>query len=138
MEELFERILFLIEKFENNSQSQFARKIGCPQTTLNGYLNLAGQEKIKISLLKKILAGYPEVNRNWLYFGQQPMFKDSNFASPELALENLSALEKENERLKQELAEADRLNRKLTARLLVDGVTDEKSASDTARAAGQE
>lgn len=139
MQRIFERLLFLIEFFENKNQTQFARKIGCPQTTLNGYLNLKGQEKIKVSFLEKILKSYPEISKEWLYFGYEPIFiKDKNYKL-NLSQDEIEALQQENERLKQELAEADRINRKLTARIFVDGVNNEKSAdAASAKAVGQQ
>ena len=136
MKQLFERLLFLIKHFENNSQSQFAKKIGCPQTTFNGYLNSEGQEKIKFSLLEKVLFAYPSVSKEWLFFGQQPIF--INEVKNNLSDSDIKKLQAENERLKKELAEADRVNRKLTARFLVEGDFNEESAPNTEKAAGQE
>ena len=44
-------------------------------------------------------------------------------------------LEAEVERLKSELAEADRVNRQLSARLLIDGVGDKNAATGIDKAA---
>lgn len=138
MAQLFERILYLIEKMENTNQSQFARKIGCPQTTLNGYLNVDGQNKIKVSLLDKILEKYPAIRPEWLYMGKEPVFTDDMQSQSTLTQNEVEALRAENELLKAELAEADRVNRKLTARLFVGGDSNEDYAANTARTAGQE
>lgn len=75
---LYERILKLVELFENNSQTQFAKKIGVPQATFNTYLNSSGQRKIKLELLAKILNFFPQINKYWLYFGEGEMLKAEN------------------------------------------------------------
>lgn len=123
----------MIKTFENNSQSQFAKKIGCPQTTLNGYLNEIGQEKIKFSFLEKILETYPTIRKEWLFFGQEPLV--SNEVEEKFSDEDFKRLQAENEQLKQELAEADRLNRKLTARYFLGGDSTEDSGANMKKAA---
>lgn len=83
--ELYERILKLVELFENNSQTQFAKKIDIPQATFNTYLNSSGQLKIKLTLLKKILSVFPQINKYWLFFGEGEMCScGSNKSFPEL------------------------------------------------------
>lgn len=67
--QLFERIDNIIAQVEGGSRAAFARRIDVAQTTFNGYLTDKGQEKIRVSLLEKILECYPEINREWLYFG---------------------------------------------------------------------
>lgn len=66
--------------------------------------------------------------------GQEPAFRNGTQAEVQPTRDEMEELKRENERLKSELAEADRLNRKLTARLLVEGTTDKGAAT----AAGQE
>ena len=73
--ELYKRILQLIDIFDNNSQTQAARRIGIPQKTLWGYLNEDGQVKIKKVFLDKIFEAYPGVRRDWLYFGEGEMLQ---------------------------------------------------------------
>lgn len=73
--ELYKRILQLIDIFDNNSQTQAARRIGIPQKTLWGYLNEDGQVKIKKVFLDKIFEAYPGVRRDWLYFGEGEMLE---------------------------------------------------------------
>lgn len=69
MKKIFERILKLVESLEDNSQTAFAKKIGCQQSTFNGYMNEEGQRKIRLILLEDILKVYPQISREWLYFG---------------------------------------------------------------------
>lgn len=59
----------------------------------------------------------------WLLTGRGEPFKNQGPESKEML-----ALKEENERLKAELAEADRLNRQLTTRLLIDGAGDKDAA----------
>lgn len=47
------------------------------------------------------------------------------------AEDRLAELERRNAELEAELREADRVNRKLTSRLLIEGVTDKDAATDT-------
>ena len=84
MKNLFERILILVKVLEKNSQSAFAKKIGCQQSTFNGYLNEQGQTKIRKVLLDAILTTYPQVSREWLYFGEGEMLKGQTVGVPPL------------------------------------------------------
>lgn len=116
MKKTFERILKLVELFENNSQTSFARKIGCQQSTFNGYMNDGGQRKIRLTLLDDILKVYPQVSREWLYFGEGPMLRGSNIegeSSPPVAslAESMSSSAPCMEELKRE-------NTELTKKLL--------------------
>lgn len=77
MKNLFERILKAVELLENNSQTAFAKKIGCQQSTFNGYLNENGQRKIRLTLLADILRTYPQISRNWLFFGEGEMTEEA-------------------------------------------------------------
>ena len=73
--ELYKRMLQLIDIFDNNSQTQAARRMGIPQKTLWGYLNEDGQAKIKKVFLDKVFEAYPGVRRDWLYFGEGEMLQ---------------------------------------------------------------
>ncbi|WP_337519557.1 hypothetical protein [Desulfovibrio sp.] len=113
--ELYERLIKLTEIFTDNSQAKFARSIGLFQQTFHGYLNPDGQQKIRKVVLDAILTTYPEVNRDWLYFGEGAMFTCNNVpeapTSPHDCQRRITELEAE---LKEERA----LNRRLTERLL--------------------
>ena len=111
--QLFQRILKLIELFENNSQTQFAKRLGIPQPTLFGYLNTNGQQKIRKTLLDKILVVYPQVNRDWLFFGEgEPL------GGPQVLPAPCQDEKRRIAELEAELAEERRLNRRLTETLL--------------------
>ena len=111
MANIFERLLYLIEMFTNNSQTKFAKSIDWPQTTFNGYLNEQGQAKIRLTLFQDIMKRYPQINRDWLYFGEgEPLVKDSTGQGER----NFAALTKEKDLLSEELAKEISLNRKLT------------------------
>jgi len=131
MENLFTRILQLIEKVEKNNQTAFAKKIGWQQSTFNGYLNEEGQRKIRLTLIVDILRTYPQVSRDWLVWGEGEMFDAQDTARPTLSQSNApdetvvsrteyDELKKKLNELEAELREADRLNRKLTARMLIE------------------
>lgn len=70
---LFQRVRDVVKKF-SNSQADFAAQLGLQLTTFNGYLN----EKRENNLwphLGKILEIYPQVSREWLYFGEGEMLR---------------------------------------------------------------
>lgn len=111
--ELFQRLLQLIELLENNSQTRFAKHIGLSQQTCNNYLKFEGQHKIRKALLDKILTVYPQVNRDWLFFGEGEPLGGSQVLPTPCQDEKRRIAE-----LEAELAEERRLNRRLTERLL--------------------
>ena len=43
------------------------------QTTFLGYLSTTGQSKIRVSFLEQVLNAYPQIRREWLYFGEGEM-----------------------------------------------------------------
>lgn len=114
--ELYQRLLKLVELLANNSQAKFAKSVGLSQQTFNNYLNPEGQQKIRNALLDKVLTIYPEVNREWLFFGEgEPLGGKRTVPAA------LSCQEEKDRRiaeLEAELAEERRLNRRLTQRLL--------------------
>lgn len=132
--ELFERIRYLSE-IKGVSFAKIAKFLDVPQQTFHQWLK-KGSQKNLWEHLPKILELYPDVRPEWLYMGQEPAFKDGTASTePELTPEEALKLREENERLKSELAEADRLNRKLAARLLV-GDNSEESVDNSEKAAG--
>lgn len=70
--ELFERVRKLI-KLLQISQDKFADSIGLHQSTLNGYLKKNRQDNLW-PLLHKIIEVYPEINRDWLFHDEEPVF----------------------------------------------------------------
>lgn len=120
--ELFQRLLQLVEFLTDNSQSRFAKSVGLSQQTFNNYLNSDGQQKIRKTLLDAILSVYPQINRNWLYFGEGEMFASEN---SDAQMNTPVDLQRRIVELEAELKEERRLNRDLTRRLLdVSNVTD--------------
>lgn len=113
--ELFQRLLQLIEFLTDNSQSRFAKSIGLSQQTFNNYLNPEGQQKIRKTLLDTILLVYPQINRNWLYFGEGEMLASENSGAQ---MNTPAELQRRIAELEEELKEERRLNRDLTRRLL--------------------
>lgn len=79
---LFQRLKDLCSLFAK-SQNDFARTIGLPQTTFLGYLNEAGQSKVKMETFNTILAKFPQVRRDWLLWGEGPMLKEDFESKPE-------------------------------------------------------
>ena len=112
--ELYERLLKLTEIFADNSQAKFARSIGLSQQTFHGYLNSDGQQKIRKVVLDAIMTTYPEVNRDWLYFGEGEMLASDAPAETAAA----SDCQRRITELEAELKEERALNRRLTERLL--------------------
>lgn len=78
--ELFERVR-RISKECVGSETKLAAKLGLPQSTLNKYMNVKSQRNLW-QYLPVILAAFPYVNRNWLYFDEGDMLDSSQAASP--------------------------------------------------------
>lgn len=68
--ELFERVKQIAGLA--GSETKLANRLNLPQTTFNGYLKPARQDNLW-PLLPKILELFPQVNRDWLYFGEGEM-----------------------------------------------------------------
>ena len=110
--ELFQRLILLADQVAG-SQAQLAKAIEIPQGTFHGYLSEEGQRKIRFDLLTAILRAYPQVNRDWLFFGEGEMLGQGGRTS--------ASLDKKDRRIAElevELKEERRLNRRLTAKLL--------------------
>jgi len=74
--ELFERLNQLVSVLTGGNLTKFCRKLSKTRnTTLSGYLNARGQEKVRLTLIFEILDAYPEINRDWLIFGEGEMFE---------------------------------------------------------------
>lgn len=129
--ELYERVR-QISATVARSQSNLARGLELSQATFSGYLNEKRQDNLW-PLLPKILELYPQVSRAWLYFDEGEMLTHAS-TPPKTEREaelqaKIVTLEQEKEALAAELREADRLNRQLTTRLLVDGTGDKGAAT---------
>lgn len=68
--ELFERVKQL-PKIIGIQDKELAAGLGVNASTFSGYLNARRQHNLW-PLLPKILENYPEISRQWLYFGEGP------------------------------------------------------------------
>ncbi len=116
--QLFERVR-LLAKTKEKSITAFSDKLNVAQATFNGYLKESRQNNLW-EILPNILELYPDVSRDWLYFGDGDMLLQGEKASPE----NIQELKNKIQELEQELSEANRLNRQLTTKLLIEGTAD--------------
>lgn len=130
--ELFERIRHL-SKAKKIPLAKIAEHLGVSPQNFNQWFKPKSQRRLW-EHLPKILELFPDARPEWLYIGQEPAFRDGEAAEPTLTREHVATLEAENARLKQELAEADRLNRQLTARLLVEGSGDKAGQASIGKA----
>lgn len=70
--ELYQRVREIIKKLAP-SQAVFADQLGLKSNTLNGYLKKNRQDNLWPHL-HRILELYPQINRDWLFHGEEPMF----------------------------------------------------------------
>ena len=128
--QLFQRVRTLA-KTKAGSAKKLGELLGKSQPVFQGYLNETRQNNLW-PLLPQILELYPDVSRDWLYFGEGEMIASSPTAAQVGELETeldaanamLDAKDAEIERLRSELDEERRLNRTLTARLLLGDSTE--------------
>ena len=115
--QLFQRVKH-IAKNKAGSAKSLGEALGLSQSRFNGYLNETRQNNLW-PLLPQILELYPDVSRDWLYFGEGEMIASSPTAAQVDELkEKADSQQAEIERLRSELDCANRLNRELTMRLL--------------------
>ena len=131
--QLYERIR-LLDQDRGVSQAKLAEIVGVYPQKFSQWLNEKSQKNLW-EHLPKILDAFPDIRPEWLYYDHGPMLRDAADAQPNLDLEQqLVEARAKIAALEAELREADRLNRKLTARLLVDGVGDNVDATATGKA----
>ena len=134
MKNFSQRFVIIYKKFVEQaaggkpaSKLAFSRFVGVAQGVMQNW------EKGSIPLPKylKIIHDKFGFDYGWLLTGEgEPYGTGSSAREREL--------EAEVERLKTELAEADRVNRQLTTRLLIDGVGDKDAAPGIGKAAGDQ
>lgn len=117
--QLFERVKNLA-KTKEKSVSAFSDKLGIAQTTFNGYLKESRQSNLW-DLLPKILEIYPDVCRDWLYFGEGEMLGEP------VKKEDLQELKEKIKALEKEISEERNINRQLTSKLLIEGTPEKDS-----------
>lgn len=131
--QLFERIRFLAQE-KGIPQSKLGEIIGVYPQKFSQWLTEKSQKNLW-EHLPTILENFPDVRPEWLYYEDGPMLREAGSPPPSRDLERqLEEARAKISALEAELREADRLNRKLTARLLVDGVGDNTAASSTGKA----
>ena len=135
--QLFQRVRILA-KNKAGSVKALAEKLGKGQSRFNAYLNEQRQNNLW-PLLPSILELYPDVSRDWLYFGEGEMIAAANptpeqFSEPQH--EN-QQLRDELEALKKELSETNRLYKNVSARLILGDSTEDSAASSAKTAGGQ-
>lgn len=131
--QLFQRVKH-IAKNKAGSAKSLGEALGLSQSRFNGYLNETRQNNLW-PLLPQILELFPDVSRDWLYFGEGEMIASSPTAARVGELETeldaanamLDAKDAEIERLRSELDEERRLNRNLTAKLLLGDSTEDSA-----------
>lgn len=126
--QLFERIKIIIAH-SGDSQATVARHLGVTQQGFNQWLTAKSQKNLW-EHLPKILELFPQISRNWLYFGEGEMIGEQITTTPESAPPSVQDLQAKNTELEEELREANRLNRRLMERLL-DGSKHEQGARVT-------
>lgn len=109
---LFERVKKIAKNFAG-SDTALAKKLGYKQQTFFGYLNEKRQDNLW-PILPRILELFPELNRDWLYFGEGAMLTSDAPAETTAA----SDCQRRIAELEAELKEERALNRRLTERLL--------------------
>ncbi len=129
--ELFERVDLVLQK-KKSSRKELAQALGIAQPTFNRYFSFEHQGKLA-SLLWRISELWPDVPKNFLFFGVE----EGDICPERITPEEIKFLRSENERLRSELDEERRLNRTLTARLLLGDSTEGSAASSAKSADGQ-
>ena len=130
--ELYERIEAVIQQKKTNKKN-VATLLGIPHNTFGRYFCLKHQRKLGV-LLWDLAALWPDVSRDWLYFGEGEMLSASPTAArvDELEAEldaanaKLEAQQVENERLRAELDDLNRLYRNVSAKLLLGDSTEKR------------
>ena len=73
-ESINQRILILIKDYATGNQTRFAEATGIKLTTLNGIIK--GVAKPSYTTIGSILKAYPEINHEWLLFGEGQILKN--------------------------------------------------------------
>lgn len=129
--ELFERVEQVLW---HNKMPRYAlaKKLGVAQNTFTRYFCMEQQAKLS-QYLWDIHALFPDIRREWLFFGEGEML-DSGQPFAEVNGSGTEALKNRVAELEAELREERHLNRQLTTRLLVDGVGDKGAVNNTGKA----
>lgn len=129
--ELFERVEQVL-RHNKMPRYALAKELGVAQNTFTRYFCATQQAKLS-QYLWAIHALFPDVRREWLFFGEGEML-DSGQPCAEVSGNEAGTLKTRVAELEAELREERRLNRQLTTRLLVDGAGDKGAANNTGKA----
>ena len=111
---LFERVR-KIAKYFTGSDKALAEKLGFKQQTFCGYFNEKRQDNLW-PVLPKILALFPTIQRDWLYFGEGTMLKEGKSEKEPSRSPRISELETTpNDRMFQLECKNEELTEKLFA-----------------------
>ena len=87
--ELYKRV-DKVAKDIAGSVSKLAKALGVPQTTFNGHIINKRDDKL-LPRVDKILAIYPQIRKDWLFFGTGAMLKDQPHPDQGITDENGNA-----------------------------------------------
>lgn len=105
MSDIFERILYLVEKEANGKAQKFGEMIGFSGQAVRYVSNLR-RNNPNFKMLVAILETFVWVNPDWLILGRDPMKRSEDeisSISPELLLKRIEELAIENNELKREV-----------------------------------
>lgn len=105
MSDIFERILYLVEKEANGKAEKFGEMIGFSGQAVRYVSNLR-RNNPNFKMLVAILETFVWVNPDWLILGRDPMKRSEDeisSISPELLLKRIEELAIENNELKREV-----------------------------------
>jgi len=111
---LYEKIDNVL-KYYNLSRSELARRLQVAQNTINRYFTPEQQDKLT-PYLWKILESFPDVSRDWLFFGEGEMLGKNRVTG-----KDVDALKEQVQELEKELKESYRHNQRLSSKILVEG-----------------
>lgn len=127
---LYQRVREVADKVAE-SQADLARGLDVHVRTFSNYLKEERQDNLW-PLLEKICVLYPQIRREWLWWGEGEMLKsDAPLTLPEPTPDMTAELA----RMRIELDEVNKINRQLVTKLLVDGVGDKDAQTNTAKTA---
>ncbi|MGE4536348.1 MAG: XRE family transcriptional regulator [Desulfovibrio sp.] len=79
--DIYTRIKAVVDHFAKGVSSNFAKQLGIPHNTFQGYLSSTGQDKIKVKLLFQILDICPGINPHWMLTGEGEMLGRSGMST---------------------------------------------------------
>ncbi len=104
--DLYKRVIQVSEEIAG-SRAKLAEKLALEARTFQGYLKEPRQKNLW-PLLPQILEIYPQISRNWLYFGEGEILSN-NQKSAEPPNEDTLSLQRECELLRSQLADKDKI-----------------------------